>query len=86
MKKEKRAAWFKCFLTSKPTIDSIPDENVGRGLKAALQYFDIKVEEALDPLSNVVFQTLKPYIDEAFADYERAQENGQKGADARNGR
>lgn len=36
MKKEKRVTWLKCFLSSKATIDAIPDENVGRGLKAAL--------------------------------------------------
>lgn len=36
----KRPTWFKCFLSSKATIDSIPDEAVGKGLKAAFAYFD----------------------------------------------
>ena len=54
-KKEKRPTWFKFFLMSKPTIDAIPDADVGKGIKAALGYFDNLTVPELDPLPNVVF-------------------------------
>lgn len=53
-RREQRATWFKCFLSSKATIDAVPDENVGKGLKAAFAYFEHKTIPELDPLSNVV--------------------------------
>lgn len=65
-RREQRATWFKCFLSSKATIDAIPDENVGKGLKAAFAYFENKTIPELDPLSNVVFCAMRPYIDEAY--------------------
>ena len=49
-RREQRATWFKCFLSSKATIDAIPDENVGKGLKAAFAYFENKTIPELDPL------------------------------------
>ena len=51
-RREQRATWFKCFLSSKATIDAVPDENVGKGLKAAFAYFEHKTIPELDPLSN----------------------------------
>ena len=63
----KRPTWFKCFLSSKATIDSIPDEAVGSFPE-------------LDQLANVVFCTMKPYIDEAFDDYEKQVQAGRSGA------
>ena len=74
---------FKCFLSSKATIDAIPDENVGKGLKAAFAYFENKTISELDPLSNVVFCAMRPYIDEAFSDYEASVESGRRGANNR---
>lgn len=82
-KRERRATWFKCFLSSKATVDAIPDENVGKGLKAAFAYFDNKTIPPLDPLSNVVFCAMRPYIDEAFSDYEASVRAGQSGAAVR---
>lgn len=82
-KRERRATWFKCFLSSKATVDAIPDENVGKGLKAAFAYFDNKTIPPLDPLSNVVFCVMRPYIDEAFSDYEASVRAGQSGAAVR---
>lgn len=79
-RKEKRATWFKCFLSTKATIDAVPDENVGRGLKAAFAYFENKTEPDLDALSNVVFCAMRPYIDEAFADYDASVEAGKIGS------
>lgn len=78
-KSEKRPSWFKLFLHQKPLIDSVPDDIVGKALKAALRYFDTREESELEPLSMAVFCTIKPYIDEAFADYDRDVKNGQKG-------
>lgn len=82
-KRERRATWFKCFLSSKATIDAIPDENVGKGLKAAFAYFESKTVPELDPLANVVFCAMRPYIDEAFEDYEESVKAGRSGAAAR---
>jgi len=76
----KPPTWFKCFLSSKATIDSIPDEAVGKGLKAAFAYFDDDSFPELDQLANVVFCTMKPYIDEAFDDYEKQVQAGRSGA------
>lgn len=82
-KKEKRATWFKCFLSSKATIDAIPDENVGKGLKAAFAYFESQTELELDPLSRVVFCAMRPYIDEALDDYAARVLDGKNGAETR---
>lgn len=83
MAKAKRATWFKCFLSSKATIDSIPDVNVGKGLKAAFAYFEDMTEPELDPLSKVVFCAMRPYIDEALKDYEARVRDGKNGAEKR---
>ena len=83
MRREKRATWFKCFLSSKATIDAIPDECVGKGLKAAFAYFQDKSVTDLDPLSNVVFCAMRPYIDEAFSDFEDSVKAGRIGASTR---
>lgn len=42
-------------------------------MKAAFAYFNDQIEPELDPLSNVVFQTLKDGIAETFADYAKRQ-------------
>lgn len=82
-KREKRATWFKCFLSSKATVDAVPDENAGKGLKAAFQYFENGEVPELDPLSNVVFCAMRPYIDEAVNDYDNAVKAGKFGAETR---
>lgn len=82
-RRERRPTWFKCFLSSKATIDAIDDAAVGKGVKAAFAYFDNKIVPDLDPLSNVVFCAMRPYIDEAFADYEASVRAGQSGAAVR---
>ena len=85
-KRERRATWFKCFLSSKATIDAVPDENVGKGLKAAFAYFEDRAEPELDPLSRVVFCAMRPYIDEALKDYASRVQDGLDGAEKRWGR
>ena len=84
--KVKRPTWFKIFLSTKATIDAIPDENVGKGLKAAFAYFQDKTVPDLDPLSNVVYCAMRPYIDDAFTDYQRSVDNGNKGSENRWGK
>lgn len=69
--KGSRPAWFKRFLHQKPLIDAVPDEAAGRAFKAALHYFDTREDADLDPLSLAVYSAIKPYIDEAFADFQR---------------
>ena len=78
-KGEKRPSWFKLFLHQKPIIDSVPDDVVGKAVKAAFHYFATKEEMELDVLAMVVYSSFKPYIEESFTDYERDVRNGHKG-------
>lgn len=77
-KKSGRPAWFKMFLHQKALIDSVPDEIVGKALKAIFQYFDTGEVVDLDPLAFAVFAAIKPYVDESYEDYERASEKNRK--------
>ena len=79
MSKDKRPAWFKMFLHQGPLIMAVPDESAGKALKAAFHYFDDGKEPELDPLSMAVYAAIKPYIDEAFGDYERSSKAGKAG-------
>jgi len=69
---EKRAKWWKMMANQRPAIESIPDEEVGRGLKAAYRYFDgEQIEDgALTPLAYTVLCILRPYMDDAAQTYE----------------
>ena len=78
-KGEKRPSWFKLFLHQKPIIDSVPDDVVGKAVKAAFHYFATREETELDALAIVVYSSFKPYIEESFTDYERDVRNGHKG-------
>ena len=79
IKKSGRASWFKVFLHQKALIDAVPDENAGAALKAAFSYFDTgEAPESLDPLTLAVFASLKPYIDEAFSDYQATSEKNRQ--------
>lgn len=78
-KKVGRASWFKIFLHQKALIDSVPNENVGTALKAALQYFETGEIPKIDPLSFAVFSTFKQYIDESNDDFKKFSEAGQRG-------
>lgn len=68
--KEKRPAWFKMFLNQKALIDAVPDETAGKALKAVFQYFDTGEVMEMDPLAFAVFSSVKPYVDESYADFE----------------
>ena len=78
-RKDGRASWFKVFLHQKALIDSVPSENVGYALKAALQYFENGEIPQIDPLSFAVFSTFKQYIDESNDDFKKFSEAGQRG-------
>ena len=67
--KENRPAWFKMFRNQKALIDSVPDETAGKALKAVFQYFDTGEVMELDPLAFAVFSSVKPYVDESYADF-----------------
>lgn len=83
MAKTERAQWFKMFLHQKALIDSVPDETAGKALKAAFRYFDSREMDELDPLSFAVFSVVKPYIDEAFNDYQKSVDTGRAGGKKR---
>lgn len=73
------------FYHQRAVIESVSDEEVGKGLKAAFQYFDgeeIDVEH-LTPQAFTVFCVMRPYIDESIQDYAKAVEQGRKGANKR---
>lgn len=69
-KRENRPAWFKMFLSHKTMIDSVSDETAGKALKALFQYFDTGEILELDPLSKLIFDSMRPYVDESFSDFE----------------
>lgn len=74
-KRENRPAWFKMFLSHKPMIDSVSDETAGKALKALFRYFDTGELPELDPLAKLVFDSMRPYVDESFSDFEEKQRN-----------
>lgn len=73
-KKQRRPSWFKMFLHQKALLDAMPDEIVGKALKAVFQYFDTGEVKELDPMAFAVFAAIKPYVDESYEDFERASE------------
>lgn len=80
-KRTSRPSWFKMFLNIRPLIDSVPDDVAGRAIKASLKYFDTGNDDTskYDPLTIAVFSSIKPYIDEAFSDFNKRVENGKTG-------
>ena len=77
--KPKGPIWFKLWAHQKPMMDVLPDEVLGRSIKAAMHYFVSGEVPALGQLELVAFSSIKSSMDEAFADYERDVENGKKG-------
>lgn len=77
--KPKGPVWFKLWTHQKPMMDVLPDEVLGRAIKAAMHYFVSGEVPALGQLELVAFSSIKSSMDEAFADYERDVENGKKG-------
>jgi hypothetical protein len=79
MAKEKRASWFKLFLHQKPMMDAVDDATLGKAIKAAMAYFETGEITDLDPLGQVLFLSMKPYVEESLEDYEKKAEAGKKG-------
>lgn len=82
-KKPARPSWFKMFLHQKPLLDAMPDETVGKAMKAVFQYFEAGELPELDPMAFAVFAAIRPYVDESFEDFERASEKNRKNVAAR---
>ena len=78
MAREKRATWWKMFSHQRPAIESVSDVDAGQGLKAAFRYFDgEEIEpESITQAAFTVFCVIRPYIDEARADYEARVQRG----------
>lgn len=79
MAKEKRATWWKMFAHQRAAIESVSDEEAGKGLKAAFAYFDGEdVDTGMTPAAFTVFCVMRPYIDEAKADYQERVQRGRE--------
>lgn len=89
MKDQKdRPTWWRMFASQKEAVESLPNEAVGEGLKAAFRYFDgAEVgPDTISPMAYTAFCLIKPYIDQAFETYTKSVEAGKKGASARWGK
>lgn len=76
--------WFKMFLNFAPLIKAIPSQNVGDGVKAAMDYFKNGREaENLDDMTRAIYEMLKDSIDQAYADCAETSEMKRKAAQAR---
>lgn len=86
--KEKRPTWWKMFNHQRAAIDSVSDADAGNGLKAAFRYFDGEDVDTtkLSQQAFTVFCVIRPYIDEAKADYLARVEDGNRGANKRWGK
>lgn len=86
MAKSKRPQWFRVYLTSRSTLDSIDSTKLGDALKAALKYFDemgrnAETEKRLaDTETRIAFATIKQGIDDSLDEYAERVEDGKKGA------
>ena len=82
-KKAKRPSWFKMWLQHKTLIDAVPDDVVGKALKATMCYFETGEVPDLDVLTGAVFAVLKPNVDEAIGDFLRSVDSGRSGGNKR---
>ena len=73
-----RPTWFKMFGHQHALIESVPDATAGRALKAVFRYFCTDEMDELDPLAFAVFSAIKPYIDEAFSDFESSSKKNRQ--------
>lgn len=91
-KKSDSLMWFRVYATGREALEEIPDQNLGKALKAAMRYFaangnaaeiekienDIAAEN--DKLTLIAFKALKTGIDDSFDAHELFRTSGQKGA------
>jgi len=68
MGKPKRATWWKMHNHQRAFIESVSDEEVGKGLKAVFRYFDGDelAPADLTPQAFTVFCIMHPYIFESM--------------------
>lgn len=85
-KKSNRPMWFKLFLNLKALIDSVPDDTVGKAIKAIFTYFDSKEIVEMDPLVFAIFSAIKPYVDESFSDFELTRVRNRNNVNSRWGK
>ncbi len=77
--REGRPAWFKFFIHTLPVIEAVTDEAAGIALKALLQYANTREDQMLAGEAKIVYAACKQYVDEAYAEYQKASEAGKKG-------
>ena len=85
MAKQKGASWWKVFYHQRPVIESIPDSDVGAGMKAAFRYFGGEeiAKSELSQAAYIVFCSMKEQIDESKHDYALSVEKGRLGGNKR---
>ncbi len=82
----KKAQWFKFHKTYKDMFSITPDEELGRIIKRLIKYFDVGEIKDIEkmsfasPTEQIVFSVLKQSADESILEYNKAVENGAKGA------
>lgn len=76
--------WFKLPISVLATFLILPDEAVGKGLKAAMNHFSTGQPPGdMEILAQVVYTALLPYMEEANRSYEKTVAAALKGAQAR---
>lgn len=79
--------WFKLPISVLSTFLILPDEAVGKGLKAAMNQFSTGEPPGdMEILAQVVYTALLPYMEEASRNYEKAVERGLRGMASRWGK
>lgn len=62
----KQPPWFKMWLRDKPVIDILPDDAVGKAVKAVMNYSVTGEVTDLGPHELALFALLKSHVDEAY--------------------
>ena len=86
MPKGKKPAWFKMYAHNCSLMLALPDEVVGKSMKAAMLYFTTGIEQELNMRDVPIYAALKPFIDDAISQYQQNVENGKKSASKRKAR
>ena len=89
-KKSDSLMWFRVYATGREALEEIPDQNLGKALKAAMRYFaangnaaeiekienDIAAEN--DKLTLIAFKALKTGIDDSLMRMNCLEQAGKK--------
>lgn len=75
--------WYKMFVRLESVFEAAPDEAAGRALKASFVYARTGEVPELDPVTGILFASIRPSIDDSAGTFEniskRNRENGKKG-------